>query len=248
MGNVHRMSMLMHDESIRPDGTGDRTYYQPENIVDYGPGSESGVTFQLDVHGTVGTADSWYLTTKFQLGMGDIAGSGWAQQRWRDLQPEQIAKLICEGVDWYGGIAAPFSLTNLCTNPSLETASTGWSAVSGTGGTAAGARLTTSGYSGAASYRITWSVATTSSGTGGISSQSGAVTAGAVYSGGMRVRPSKDQWTAEVNTVARSTDTLPVTVSRTIKNFGRLVRVYIVPVAVNPSSDFAVTMTLTSSY
>lgn len=48
--------------------------------------------------------------------------------------------------------------------------------------------------------------------------------------------------------VARHTDRLPVTVSRTIRNFGSLVGLEIRPVAVNPSADFGVTYSLTSTY
>lgn len=47
--------------------------------------------------------------------------------------------------------------------------------------------------------------------------------------------------------VARHTDKLPVTVSRTIRNFGALVGLEIRPVAVNPSADFGVTYSLSAT-
>lgn len=356
MGDIHRASLIVHDQPVNPAGTGALAYYQPEGLMDWAIASDNGLTWQLDVHSIVGSADSWYLTCKFQIAIGDIAGSGWSQQRWRDLQADQVAKLIVEGVDWYGGSPAPFNLTNLCTNPSLEAVSTGWSALSGTGGTAANARQTTFGWSGTSCMRTTWSVGTSVPNTGGVSTQKGAAAVGNNYSGSIRLKPSKDQWmranlefrdagnlvittrqglttfcpanvwtkvlvenkpaptnttqvdiaavaangstawlagdmldsdacmlnvgetvqsyfdgdsdggawtgtanqststllvtptAPDANVVARSTDTLPITVSRTIKNFGRLVRVWIVPVAVNPSSDFAVKYTLTAGY
>jgi hypothetical protein len=345
-------TMLVHDEPVNVAGTGQKAFYQPENLVDLSVLSERGAKFTLDVHGIHGTADSWYLTCKFQLAISDVAGSGLSQQHWYDLQKEQIAKLIMEGVDWYGGVTQPYTITNPVTNPSLETASTGWSAIAGTGGTAAGARLTTAGYSGSASYRITWSVATSVNNTGGVGGPLAPVAAGQIVSGALRVRPSRDQWiranlefrdgasavlamrqgtstfcpanqwtrvvvenklavagttqarvtavagngsvawaaadtldadaniivigatvpsyfdgdsdggawlgtahasastllivpdTPTSNIVARHTDGLPVTVSRTIQRFGRYVRCWIQPFAVNPSVDFEVMYTL----
>lgn len=348
-------TMLVHDEPVNVAGTGQKAFFQPENLVDLSVLSERGAKFTLDVHGIHGTADSWYLTCKFMLAISDVAGSGLSQQHWYDLQKEQIAKLIVEGVDWYGGVTQPFLITNLSPNPSLEAASggsTGWSAISGTGGTAAGARLTSGGYSGVAFYRITWSVATSVNNTGGVGGPLSPIAAGQLGSGAMRVKPSKDQWlranlefrdgasavlatrqgtstfcpagqwtrvvvenklapagttqarvtvvagngsvawavndtldadanilvvgptvpsyfdgdsdggawtgtaqasastllvtpdTPTSNVVARHTDGLPVTVSRTIWRFGRFVRCWIQPFAANPSVDFEVMYTL----
>lgn len=52
---------------------------------------------------------------------------------------------------------------NLATNPSVELTATNYTATSGTGGTASGARISSgaSAYAGTYTYRVTWSVATT---------------------------------------------------------------------------------------
>lgn len=353
---IHRSSLLVHSETVNLAGAGTRAFYQPENLVDYSAGSESGVTFALDVHGVVGTADDWYLTAKFQLGIGDVAGAGWSQQRWFDLQPEQIAKLVAEGVDWYGGAAEPITRQNLFTNPSVETG--GWTGEAGTGGAVAVSRPADGGYAGPTYYRVTWTTAPTVAGAGGIKAWQFACTGGELYSAGMYVRPSKAQrlkaqivwydaanvilstvsgvvtevptgaWTRvaisgqlapatatygtvrvlpdatgpiwaigdtldgdaimanvgatllpyfdgaspgavwdatahassstmtitgsiEAGVVARKQDQVaifPASAARTIRGFGRYVRLWIQPHATNPSSDFAVRYSLTSSY
>lgn len=63
-----------------------------------------------------------------------------------------------------GGVAA---ITNLATNPSVETNTTGWSGSYGTGGAASAARATSTGQSGASFYRATITTAPTSITTGG---------------------------------------------------------------------------------
>lgn len=83
------------------------------------------------------------------------------------------------------------SVTNLVTNPSGETATTGWSAVAGTSGTAAVTNPKVTGLirQGRRELRCTWSVASTAAG-GGLKYDQ-AVTAGLVYSFGLgRVRAS----------------------------------------------------------
>lgn len=54
--------------------------------------------------------------------------------------------------------------------------------------------------------------------------------------------------TREDNVVATNKDTLPVTVSRSIKGFGQLVRVSVKPVFVNGSADAGITYSLLATH
>jgi hypothetical protein len=350
--------IIVHNRGVNVAGSGTVAFYQPENPVDYSSGNRDGVRFSLDVLGTTGTADSWALNCKFQMGKWDTTGAGLSGFAWYDLQPEQVSKLILEGVDWYAGVTPPSVLTNLITVPSVEYSGAGWSNDAGTGGTATASRPTDGSIYGLTYRRITWTAATTGTvATGGQNSSSFAVTPGITYNASAYVRMSKNQrgrfyirwynggtllsttnattttfapntwtrgavtavapatatlayvgwaavgtvgtdpaaalwaigdtmdidaamavegsalydyfdgdtnggtWTGAAgaststknlptstaaNVVARSTDTLPLLSSRAIKGFGRFVRCYIWPTAVNPSADFAVNYSLSA--
>jgi hypothetical protein len=51
-------TMLVHDEPVNVAGTGQKAFYQPENLVDLSVLSERGAKFTLDVHGIHGSS-SW---------------------------------------------------------------------------------------------------------------------------------------------------------------------------------------------
>ncbi|WP_166391154.1 hypothetical protein [Nocardioides ochotonae] len=61
-------------------------------------------------------------------------------------------------------------------------------------------------------------------------------------------RPGASTSTTSFKPVASSIDPQPLTVARTIRDFGSLVRVHSQPFAVNPSPDFGLRYTLTASY
>lgn len=90
-----------------------------------------------------------------------------------------------------GGAAA---ITNLATNPSLETATTNWGNYIA-GGAATTSRQTTGGYSGNGFYRMSWTTATTavSGGFYPFGMGAGNMTAGTTYTASVWVRSSKDQ-------------------------------------------------------
>lgn len=352
-------SIIVHNRSVNPAGTGTVANYQPEVPVDYSSGNAEGVRFFLAVLGTVGTATDWQLHCKFQFGKWDTTGQHYAGFMWHDLQSEQAANLILEGVDWYGGLTQPVTLTNLIANPSMEVNGTGWSQDAGTGGVVTASRPTDGSIFGTTYRRIVWTTATNGvSASGGQNSSSFDVTAGTRYTASAYVRASKaqrgqwfirwldganatlsqtfgsavvltantwtrgfvtataptnavkalvgwkaggtigtdagaaqwavgdtmdidaamatagpEQWayfdgdqagaawtgTAGASTstktitptitpgvVARNTDSLPLLVSRGIKGFGRYVRCWIWVTATNPSTDFAVTYSLSA--
>lgn len=83
-----------------------------------------------------------------------------------------------------GGVAA---ITNLSTNPSVETTTNPWQGWAGSGGSFAFSRPITGGHSGTGFHRATWSVAGTS---GGVAYSFPAV-AGKTYTTSMWVRGSK---------------------------------------------------------
>lgn len=350
---AHRTSLIVHDLAVNAAGTGDLAHEQPECWVDFSEASERGLTWHLDVHGTVGTFDSWYLTAKFQLGTMDVDGAGYSKFRWHDLQPEQVAKLIVEGVGWYGGRVDAHTKRNLIPNPSLELSSTGWAADNGSGASTI-TRPIGASYRGNVHYQVAWTTAPAAN-SGGAKSPAFAVSAGGAASAGIWVKPSRTitmrpglewqtsgaavisttwgegtvcpagvwtrlviqgkvapattaaarvrvtpsnggQWsagdtlgvdsaiahlgalvdnyfdgstpgavwdgtaneststwtitpvTSDPTIVARSTDNLPVTVSRTIRHFGQLVRMVIVPTFVNGSADAAIRYSLNTAY
>lgn len=82
--------------------------------------------------------------------------------------------------------------TNWAVNPSVEVDASNWSVISGTGGTASGARTTSTPYHGVGSYRATWSVATTAI-SGGIRSTGNTAAPGTTYGARLQVRSSKIQ-------------------------------------------------------
>lgn len=158
---IHRNSRIVHHDQVRESGIGHLGHRQPESLMDFGIANDSGVRFHLDVHGTVGTFDSWELRVRFKLGMMNVEGAGDAKHRWYDLQPEQVKTMIQEGVDWYGGIRIPRTITNLVQNPSWEV-SAGGNQVPGDGGAVAVTRPDTGGFLGAHFRRLTWTTGTTS--------------------------------------------------------------------------------------
>lgn len=87
-----------------------------------------------------------------------------------------------------GGVAP---ITNMATNPSFETNTTGWGSWAGTGGAATITRNTAGGQNGSASGRLTWTTATTAPSGG--PSLSFPITAGQPYSATVYVRSSKAQ-------------------------------------------------------
>lgn len=349
----HRTSLIVHDLAVNSSGTGDLAHAQPECWVDFSEASERGLTWHLDVHGTVGTFDSWYLTAKFQLGTMDIDGAGYSRFRWHDLQPEQVANLIAEGVGWYGGRSDSHVKVNLVPNPSGEASSTGWAADNGSGASSV-SRPTGGAHRGTTHYQVAWTTAPAAN-SGGVKAPLFAVAATQVLSGAIWVKPSRGvvlraglewqtsgasvistswadgvscpagkwtrvsvknkvapasaagarvrvaianggQWsvgdtlgvdaananpgadvdnyfdgstpgavwdgtaneststwtitpvTSDPTIVARSTDNLPVTVSRTIRHFGQLVRMVIAPTFVNGSADAAIRYSLNTAY
>lgn len=184
-----RKSVLIHQGVIDATGTQMVELEQPPNRIDWDWADE--VSFILDVQSVQGAPTAWSLGAKFQFCMPDTTGAGYSAERWFDLQDVQIEKCIVEGVDWYGRSGTIVS-KNLVTNPSLETASTGWGQNAGTGGVVTATRPTDGGFSGTTYKRLTW--------TTGSSDPSGyqqtdvtGLTAGTVYSGGIYVRTSKTQ-------------------------------------------------------
>lgn len=84
------------------------------------------------------------------------------------------------------------TLRNNCPNPSVEINTTGYTAVAGTSGTAAGLRVSTTKYAGTWSYEVTWSVAT-SAVSGGATIAGGFASAAASYGAMTHVNSSKIQ-------------------------------------------------------
>lgn len=335
-----RNSVIVHQGLVAPySNPGLLLHTQPETLLDLTLAEE--VTWLLTPLGIQGSADSWYLRTRFQLGQWNTTGYLFTAPNFSDLQAEQITKLITEGVDWYAGAdRVPSAVTNLAPSPSAPF--TNWEGITGTGGVVSESIPSDGGVAGSSYKRVTWTTGT-SAPSGGIRVKSVPVTAGQVYSCLMRARPSKTQplqigfdwidasnavissafassksfaagawlggWqlnaTAPANAVtaniivkaggaatnwaagdtldadgcvvvqasalsldamdplaaktsgaftgvskvaARSGDAFPVTIARTLRSFGPLARMVIVPVAANPSADFAVRYSLAASY
>lgn len=187
-----RKSVLVHQGTIDAAGSTLVELIQPPNRIDWDWADE--VSFILDVQSVQGSPAAWSLGAKFQFCMPDTTGAGYTAERWFDLQPEQIAKCIVEGVDWYGGVPGVTTYKNLVTNPSVETGSTGWGNNAGTGGVATVTRPTDGGYSRATYRRMTWTTASTdASGSHSTDISPTSVVPGTTYSGGMWVRSSKTQ-------------------------------------------------------
>lgn len=113
----------------------------------------------------------------------------------QNLFPEGWASPGLNRRGW-AGIAedAPRTYTNYALNPSVELDATGWAAIPGTGGTAAGARNNAWAASGGWAYAVTWSVAT-SAVSGGLSYSGLGITLapGSSYGALISVRSSKIQ-------------------------------------------------------
>ncbi|WP_156448392.1 hypothetical protein [Mycobacterium sp. NAZ190054] len=170
---VHRTSVIVHDMPVNAAGTGSLAHGQPECWVDFSEASANGLTWTLDVHGVKGSMDSFKLMAKFQLGVMNISGAGYSTFRWYDMQPEQIAKMIAEGVDWYGGVAPPELEANPFIHPQVL-ATTGYSLDLASGGGAASSSVSSgAGYGGRNAYRGTFTTASTG------------------YNGGIRVSDSQ---------------------------------------------------------
>lgn len=345
--------IVVHNRGVNVNGTGTLAFYQPENPVDFSSGNAEGVRWSLNILGTTGTADSWALRCKFQLGKWDTVGAGLSQFAWYDLQPEQINRLILEGVDWYGGLGTTTTYINEFVNPKYASSSGTGTDNAGTGGAVSATRPTAGGYQNLSYRQITWTTATTAPSGGHSTSTAALINSTGVVSGGLWVRSSVQQrlqfgiawyngstllstsngtaqvvpantdirftllnqtipanangykltinavagtnavnwsvgdtlnvtalmgvesatlpdffdgsynggaWsgTADQSTssktvaanptgvVASSNDALPLSVSRAIRGFGRFVRVWLYPTAVNPSSDFTVVYSLST--
>ncbi len=111
---------------------------------------------------------------------------------------------------------SPRSYLNLATNPSVELASTGWASVSGTGGTATGARTSvgTAAVAGTYVFRTTWTVATTAV-AGGMNYIDTPASAGNYYGVDVYVRSSKIQRVAVTMRYRNSSNTSLSTVQGT---------------------------------
>lgn len=191
---VNRAYPIVHSDTVISTGTRQLSFAQPETLVDFSDGNDSGVRFHLDVHGTTGTFDSWKLRCKFQLGMFDVGGAGFSQIRWYDLQAEQIKSMILEGVDWYAGDGVSRTFTNLMANPSWETNGTGATDIAGTGGAVTPSRPTDGGESGNTRRRTTWTTAPTAVGGGMVwGDDRTVITAGKTYTGGLSFNSSVRQ-------------------------------------------------------
>lgn len=189
---IHRNSRIVHNDTVKADGTNGPAFQQPESLVDFGVANASGVRFHLDIHGTTGTFDYWELRVRFLLGMWDTLGAGDALQRWYPLQPEQIKTLITEGVDWYGGQQIPETITNLIRNSSWEI-SAGGTHSPGAGGAVTASRPELQGYLGKFARRITWTTGTTEPSGSSSSQDTEEIIAGQVYSASARFAASRRQ-------------------------------------------------------
>lgn len=353
-----RQSVIVHQGVVRPaeNVTGFLMHGQPEALFDLSLARE--VTWTLNILGTVGTADSWLMRSRFQIGSWNSTAENFTRPLWYGLQAEQATSMIAEGVDWYGGSAVSQTWNNRATNPSLAVDTTGWTADAATGVTWTASRVAGAGYLGRHSFKA---VATgTATAAAGGPSYVQAITASTTYSYGMgykatiaagkqrvrfalsyfpnadgtgtqigstvfsnatvvtsgvqnfltfegqaapataasvkvRVLPISgadynawapgDSWegstvivtdsptlrpvsyfdgnsagavwsgsagaSASVLTfkpVASSLDPIPLTVSRTVRDFGALVRVHSQPFAINPSTDFGIRYSLTAVY
>lgn len=191
---INRQYPLVHHETVLGTGKTYLAFEQPESLVDFSDGNESGVRFHLDIHDTVGSFDSFKVKCKFQIGMPDISGAGLSQFRWYDLQPEQLASLVQEGVGWYGGSPRPSRITNLMTNPSWELNGTGALDVPGAGGAVTPSRPVGGGYLGTTRRRTTWTAAATDMSAGFVWGDSTVkVTAGKEYTAALRFASNKSQ-------------------------------------------------------
>ncbi len=96
--------------------------------------------------------------------------------------------------------------TNWATNPSVTVDATNWGWVSGTGGTAAGARNAGTGYSGVGFYRVAWAAATTAI-SGGLTYTQTGLAAATTYTSSLWVRSSVTQSVALTGQFQDSTAT-----------------------------------------
>lgn len=189
---VNRQYPLVHHETVLATGKTYLAFEQPETLVDFSDGNVHGVRFHLDIHGTTGTFTGFKVYCKFQIAMPDVDGAGFAQRRWYDLQPEQIASMINEKVDWYYGNAIPSEATNLMPNPSWELNGVGGLDIPGDGGAVTPSRPVDGGYRGTTRRRVTWTRATTAI-SGGQGHGDAPVVPGKIYTVGIRVAASKSQ-------------------------------------------------------
>lgn len=133
---------------------------QPENPVIFRSANRDGLRFTISVLEVLGSADSWKLKAAFQLCQwGVLGGAPNTSWDWYDLEDEQKAFMLPEGD--FG--TDEVTVSNLATNPSLETDAVGWGQVAGTGGAASGAHMTDGdAYHGQNYRRMTWTTGTTS--------------------------------------------------------------------------------------
>lgn len=163
---VNRAYPIVHNDTVLATGTRQLSFAQPETLVDFSDGNDSGVRFHLDIQGTTGTFDSFKLRCKFQLGMFDVGGAGFSEIRWYDLQAEQVKSMVLEGVDWYAGDGISKVYTNIMANPSWEANGTGGLDIAGTGGSVTPSRPTDGSVAGTTKRRTTWTTAPTAVGGG----------------------------------------------------------------------------------
>lgn len=161
---------------------------QPENIMDFSSASADGLRLSVSVMSQQGTADDWFLRVYPQMCKWDGAATGAPNTSWEwyDIEDAQMAYMMPEG----NFLAPGYELTNLSSNPTLETDATGWMQVISQGGSASGSHMTDGGYDGPAYRRMTVTSATTTP-NGGQGGPSTPVTPGDRMTFGMAVRESR---------------------------------------------------------
>jgi len=145
----------------------------PATLADAGIANSAGTTFQYTVNNSVSPPTYCVTAT-----VGDVSYKG----------TESVAPSSggCPG-HGQGGQSA---ITNLATNPSVESNSSGWTQNWGTSGNGTATRLTTGGHDGSAYFRTTWSTAPTVTWGGHTYNFITAGTVGASYSASVWVRSS----------------------------------------------------------
>lgn len=75
---------------------------QPANVMDFGAYADE-LTWILGVDAVSGAPTAWSLGVKFQYCLPHTTSWQYENPRWFDLQAENVATNIVEGVGWYSG-------------------------------------------------------------------------------------------------------------------------------------------------
>ncbi|QNJ57748.1 hypothetical protein KNV22_gp28 [Gordonia phage Love] len=102
--------LLSEHYTIKPSGTPGEFLWngkpvdlvQPSNPVDFGSYADE-LTWILAVQGVTGSPTAWSLGAKFQYCQPNTSGYQYTNSRWFDLQAENVATNVVEGVGFYGG-------------------------------------------------------------------------------------------------------------------------------------------------